>query len=228
MKLFFDVDGRDAAEPITADIHTFIIAGWAGRDLAAIEHHIEELARLGVRRPSAVPLFYRVAENQLTQAPRIQALGRDSSGEAEVLIFSVDGELYLSLTSDHTDRKQEAVSVALSKQLCAKPVGKTAWSFASVADHWDELVIRSTIEEDGKKVTYQEGALSALRHPLDLVEKYFGAGQDLAEGYAMSCGTVPAIGGIRPAGSFAMELEDPKSGRHLRHSYAIDILPEIA
>ena len=228
MKLFFTVDAQSAAEPIAADIHTFIVAGWAGRDLAAIEHHIEELAQLGVKRPSAVPLFYRVAENQLTQAPRIQALGPDSSGEAEVLIFSVQGELYISLTSDHTDRTQEAVSVALSKQLCAKPVGRTAWTFASVADHWDELIIRSTIEENGRTVTYQEGALSALRHPLDLVEKYFGAGKTLGEGFAMSCGTVPAIGGIRPAAWFAMELEDPKSGRRLNHRYEIDILPEIS
>jgi hypothetical protein len=32
---------------------TLIVAGWAGRDHAAIEHHIEELAALGISRPSA-------------------------------------------------------------------------------------------------------------------------------------------------------------------------------
>ena len=227
MKLFFTVDAQESVDPVVAEIHTFIVAGWAGRDLAAIEHHIEELARLGVRRPSAVPLFYRVAENQLTQASCIQVVGPDTSGEAEVLIFSANGEMFVGLTSDHTDRKQEAASVALSKQLCAKPVGKTVWRFSSVAEYWDELIIRSTIEEDGKEVVYQQGALSALRHPLDLVGKYFG-GRTLPEGFAMSCGTVPAIGGIRPAGSFAMELEDPKTGACLRHRYEIEVLPEVA
>ena len=38
-----------------------MVAGWTGRDSAAIEHHIEELAALGVPRPSSVPLYYRMA-----------------------------------------------------------------------------------------------------------------------------------------------------------------------
>ena len=55
MKLTFQLDSP--ATHIETDVHTFIVAGWAGRNLAAIEHHIEELAELGVPRPSAVPLF---------------------------------------------------------------------------------------------------------------------------------------------------------------------------
>lgn len=226
MKLFFDVEATDdaPARQLAVDIDTFIVAGWAGRDLAAIEHHIEELAALGVPRPSAVPLYYRVAENQLTQASSIQVLGPHGSGEVETLVFAADGELYVSLTSDHTDRQVETQSVALAKQMCAKPVGRSAWRFAELADHWDELVIRSTIVENGKEVLYQEGALSALRTPGDLIAGYGG----LPPGSAMSCGTVGAIGGIRPSSSFAMALYDPRSGRSLRHQYAIEVLPEIA
>jgi hypothetical protein len=226
MKLAFNVEGA-ATRQLTVDIHTFIIGGWAGRDRAAIEHHIEELAALGVPRPTAVPLFYRVAENQLTQAPRIQVVGPHSSGEVETLVFTGGGELYVSLTSDHTDRKLEAHSVALSKQLCAKPVGTTAWRYADVAEHWDELVIRATIVEDGRQVVYQEGTLDALRLPTELIAEYTQGGA-LPEGCAMSCGTVGAIGGIRTAPGFAMELVDPRRGRSLRHEYALDVLPEIA
>ncbi len=229
MKLHFDVETDSAARRITVDVDTFVVARWAGRDQAAIQHHIEELALLGVPRPSAVPLFYRVAENQLTQSPAIQALGPDSSGEVEVLLFMAEGELYVSLTSDHTDRKLEAQSVALSKQVCAKPVANTAWRFADVAGHWDELVIRSHIPENGRQVTYQEGTLAALRHPLDLLAGYLGEKTGTwPAGMAMSCGTVGAIGGVRPADSFAMELYDPRTGRHMRHNYSIEILPEVA
>ncbi|HWI82623.1 DUF2848 domain-containing protein [Ramlibacter sp.] len=227
MKLVFNVEAAGAPRQVQADIHTFVIAGWAGRDRAAIDHHIEELAAIGVPRPSAVPLYYRVAENQLTQAPRIQVVGPHSSGEVETFVFMADGDLYVSLTSDHTDRKLESHSVALSKQLCAKPVGSTAWRFADVADHWDELVIRSRIVEDGREVVYQEGALSALRLPVELITGYTD-GRPLPAGCAMSCGTVGAIGGIRPSTSFAMELYDPRSGRSLRHQYAVDVLPEVA
>jgi len=226
MKLFFDVEATNGApaRQLAVDIDTFVVAGWAGRDLAAIEHHIVELAALGVPRPSAVPLYYRVAENQLTQASSIQVLGPHGSGEVETLVFAADGELYVGLTSDHTDRQVETQSVALAKQMCAKPVGRSAWRFAELADHWDELVIRSTIVENGKEVLYQEGALSALRTPGDLIAGYGG----LPPGSAMSCGTVGAIGGIRPSSSFAMALYDPRSGRSLRHQYAIEVLPEIA
>ena len=34
-----------------------------------------------------------------------------------------------------------------------------------------------------------------------------------------------AIGGIRPAERFEVELEDPVLGRTLRHAYAVDALP---
>lgn len=229
MRLQFDVETDSAARRIAVDVDTFVVAGWAGRDLAAIEHHIEELAALGVPRPSAVPLFYRVAENQLTQSASIQALGPDSSGEVEVLAFAAEGEMFVSLTSDHTDRKLEAQSVALAKQVCAKPVANKAWRFADVADHWDELVIRSFVPEGGRQVTYQEGTLAALRHPLNLLAGYLGErAVAWPAGLAMSCGTVGAIGGIRPAASFSMELHDPRTGRRLCHNYAIEVLPEVA
>ena len=47
MKLHFDVETDSAVRRIAVDVDTFVVAGWAGRDLAAIEHHIEELAALG-------------------------------------------------------------------------------------------------------------------------------------------------------------------------------------
>lgn len=51
--LLFDADqGTLSVAP-----QRLVVAGWTGRDRAAIEHHIEELALLGVPRPSAVPLW---------------------------------------------------------------------------------------------------------------------------------------------------------------------------
>ena len=107
--------GRDR---IAVAIEHLIIAGWAGRDAAAIEHHIEELAALGIPRPSTTPVYYRVAAATLTQAERFVVLGPDSSGEVEPFIVSLADGLWVGLGSDHTDRKAEAVGIALSKQLC--------------------------------------------------------------------------------------------------------------
>jgi hypothetical protein len=219
---------RTDAGPLNVEIHSLIIAGWAGRDIAAIEHHIEELAALGIPRPSAVPLYYRVASNQLTQAAKVQVLGPDSSGEVETFVFNAAGELYVSIASDHTDRKLEAHSVAFSKQACIKPVASEAWKLSDVAAYWDELVIRSWIIENGVSVLYQEGTLASLRTPQDLMAGFLGGSGTLAEGYGMTCGTVGAIGGIRAATSFTMELFDPRRGRSLRHTYDAEILAVVA
>src|SRR5690606_29912415 len=136
-------------------------------------------------------------------------------------------ELYVSIASDHTDRKLEAHSVALSKQVCAKPVGTSAWRLADVADYWDELVIRSTIVENGAEVRYQEGTLDALRTPQELIAGYTGAAS-LPDGTGMTCGTVGAIGGIRASTTFIMELYDPRRQCALTHRYDVDVLAEVA
>jgi len=56
---------------LDAPIGTLIVAGWTGRNLAAVEHHIEELKAIGVPPPSTTPLFYR-ASPQLTSTEHEQ------------------------------------------------------------------------------------------------------------------------------------------------------------
>ena len=66
-----------------ASIKHLIIAGWAGRNSEAVEHHIAELEALGVRRPTQIPCFYRVSASLLNNAESIQVPGKDSSGETD-------------------------------------------------------------------------------------------------------------------------------------------------
>lgn len=212
-------------DTIAAAIDTLVIAGWTGRDAHAIQHHIEELAAIGVPRPSTVPLFYRVAATQLTQATALQVLGPDSSGEVEPVIVSLADGLWLGIGSDHTDRKAESISVALSKQLCAKVIGTELWRLDEL--DWDRLVLRSHAEIGGQRVLYQEGPLAGIRSPDDLVRRYTNADM-LPPGTAMFCGTLGAKGGIRPGTRFEMEIEDPARRRSLRHAYSIEALPVIA
>ncbi|HLW27593.1 MAG TPA: DUF2848 domain-containing protein [Kiloniellales bacterium] len=210
------------------DVENLVIAGWAARDQAAVEAHIKELEELGVPRPSSVPLFYRVSADQLTTAPRLQVLGMESSGEVEaVLLSDPEGKLWVGVGSDHTDRKVEAYSVAVSKQMCPKPLSAELWSFEEVADHWDQLELRSHIVVEGQRQLYQEGTLAGLLDPRDLVRRYTRSDR-LPPGTALFCGTLTAQGGVRPAERFEMELKDPRRGRSLRHAYAVEILPVIA
>lgn len=202
-----------------------VIAGWTGRDRAALEHHVRELEALGVKRPSSMPVYYRVAAACLTQATRIQALGPDSSGEVEPVLFSMSDGLWLGVGSDHTDRKAETVGVTLSKQLCAKPLGPSLWRYAEVAPHWDRLLLRSYAGSGAKRRLYQEGAVSAMRRPEDLMRRYLGRAEQLPPGSAMFCGTLAVHGAIEPADAFELELEDPVLGRSLAHRYTVTRLP---
>lgn len=201
---------------IDAEIERLVVAGWTGRDRAAVEHHIEELAGIGVPPPSRAPLFYRVSRSLLIQAPVIEVLGEDSSGEVEPLLVNREGELLLGLGSDHTDRKLETVSIAASKQACPKPVSKELWRFDEVASHLDDLILRCEIEENGTWILYQEGTLASILPLLDLADS-FGFGDRCA----MLCGTVAALGGIRPARAYRMELADVSLRRSLHLEYRV-------
>ena len=50
----------------------------------------------------------------------------------------------------------------------------------------------------------------------------------LAPGAALFCGTLPAMGGIRPADRFEMELFDPGTGRRIAHAYEVEALPVVS
>ncbi len=156
MHLRFTTDSQ-AAPVLDVDIKQLVIAGWVGRDQAAVLHHIRELEALGVPAPGAVPLFYRVATQQLAQHSPLEVVGEQTSGEAEPFVFFHRGEYWVSLISDHTDRHLETFSVALSKQACVKPVAGHAWRMAEVEPHWDRLELRAWIKVNGDWVTYQQG-----------------------------------------------------------------------
>ena len=212
----------------TVDIEELVIAGWTARDVAALNRHIEELKAIGVQPPSKVPLYYRVAACLLTQAESIQVLGDETSGEIEPVLMGAPDRLWVTVGSDHTDRRLVSFGVAVSKQACPKVFARTAWRFEEVEPHWDQLVLRSFIEEEGRKVLYQEGALAELRRPRELIAGWRNGDTRLPPHVAMFCGTLPAIGGVRSSSRFAMEIDDPVLGRKLSHAYSVQALPLIS
>lgn len=214
----------DRVQTGDAEIENLVIAGWTGRDAAAVKKHILELEEIGVKRPSRTPIFYRAAASLLTTTDAIQVAGGDSSGEVEFVLLSLPDGLWVGVGSDHTDRKVEAVDVTVSKQMCAKVVGPEVWRFDDVAPHWDRLVLRSWALVAGKRALYQEGAVSGMRHPEELARLYTGKAA-LPPGTAMFGGTHAVHGGVRPAAQFDIELDDPVLGRKLTHSYRIEPLP---
>lgn len=219
---FIDAHGSSRRSTV---ITQAIIAGWTSRDASAMEHHIAELEKIGVPRPKRTPMFYRVAARRITTAERIEATGGESSGEAEFVLLHAAGELWVGVGSDHTDRKVETYGITVSKQMCDKPVAPQLWRLSDVAAHWDRLQLKSSIRIGDQLSVYQEGAVASMRDPRDLLSLYEGQFGPFVEGSLMFCGTLAAIGGIRPAERFQFELVDPVLGRRIGHGYEVAVLP---
>ncbi len=132
-------------------VDRLVIAGWTGRDKAALEKHIAELEAIGVKRPASVPIFYRASTARLTTDEAIEVLGEASSGEAEFVLLRHGERLWVGAGSDHTDREVEKYGVSVSKQMCDKPIAPAFWDYEEIAPHWDKLVLRAHIAEDGAR-----------------------------------------------------------------------------
>jgi hypothetical protein len=203
-----------------------VVAGWTGRDPAAVEKHIRELEALGVKRPASTPIFYRVAAARLTTGDTIEAVGESSGGEVEFVLLQHAGKLWVGTGSDHTDREVEKYGVTVSKQMCEKPIAPMFWAYDDVAPHWDRLMLRAHVVEDGKRALYQEGSVAAMMDPRALIARHAGDG-GLPEDTLMFCGTLAAHGGVRATREFAFEIEDPVLGRRIAHAYRVRILPNL-
>jgi hypothetical protein len=112
--------------------------------------------------------------------------------------------------------------------MCDKPVSVDVWRFADVAGHWDELKLRSWAIRGGERRLYQEGSVTAMRAPAELIAGYRSGAKTLPVGTAMFCGTLAAHGGVAAADRLELELEDPVLKRRIRHAYSIKTLPAVA
>jgi hypothetical protein len=212
--------------PVDAQVNELVVAGWTGRDEAAIAAHIREMNEWGVPGPTLTPMFYRVGASLLTTDREIEVIGRESSGEAEFVLFNVDGEILLAAGSDHTDRKAESAGITLAKQMCPKVVAADIWRLTEIEGHWDDLIIRAWATIGGERVLYQEGNVTVMRHPRELMELYtLRTGTAFGPGFAMYGGTFAAIGGIRWAEEFEFGIEDPVLRRRISHQYRVKSLP---
>lgn len=154
-------------ETITLANFEGVVAGYTGRDAAAVQHHIDELAAIGVAPPPEVPMFYRTGP-ELFNASDEQTVSpvHLTSGEVEPLYIRHNGKYYLGIGSDHTDRDLETEDIGASKRACPKPVSPEVLRVSSIDElSLDDCTARSWV--DGR--LYQEGKLSGLRTPGDVV-----------------------------------------------------------
>lgn len=188
----FSVVGGDGVGSVGVAEPSVAIVGYAGRDEAAVDAHVRELAELGVAPPESVPAVWDVPGSLLTQSGAVSARAGASSGEVEPVLVLAEEGWFLTVGSDHTDRKLEAESMQAAKQACAKAVGRAAVPLDLLGPSWDSVSLVSSVRVDGSWVSYQRGLLSEIRPLSWYVERFAGC-----SGLVVFCGTVPTVGSLR-------------------------------
>jgi hypothetical protein len=215
---------RRPVDELVPQIDTLVIAGFAGRDQDSVQAHIDELVAEGIPAPDEVPSFYSVPVDRLTTDPTIAVTSTDSSGEVEPVLLFVDGDVWLTVGSDHTARDVERASIEESKRACGKVLGSHAWRYAEVRERADDVRLSSEVEVDGTWLAYQSGSMAQLLPPETTIAKYeASSGQQVREGVALFLGTVPLLThGFVYGGGFRAVLEDSGTGDSLRVEYAVN------
>ena len=216
-----------AGTPMRFLARRLLAGGYTGRDPAAVEEHIAELALLGVPRPAHVPWIF-VANPQVLQVDGVVwAYDGTSSGEAEYVLLIDRDDVFVCIGSDHTDRGLESLSIEKSKQVYPKILSRQIWRLDDLLPRWDDLRLRSRVGDGGELAEledYQDGTLSQLIRPERLLELI---GPDPGAGTVVFSGTLPVLGGnVRPAPRFEAELFDTDGSPLANLGYDVVVLQQ--
>jgi hypothetical protein len=199
-----DVVGGDRHVVVVGRV---LIAGFTGRHREGVQEHLRELAEAGVPTPETTPALYEAAADSVRQTAVLVVSGANTSGEIEPVVIVADGQTLLTVGSDHTNRELERHDIGMAKRACHKVVGRQCVPLVAVSD-WDRCQLTSWLDEDS--APYQRGTLADLMAFGDLVaDLRAGYGLELREGDVLFLGTVPTLGGIRPANKFRASLSIP-------------------
>ncbi|MYL53893.1 DUF2848 domain-containing protein [Pontibacillus yanchengensis] len=200
--------------------HCYCI-GYSGRNQEKAKEHIQELAELGVPEPDDIPALFPLRTSAVSFSDELEVVGNQTSGEAEiVLVFDEEGDIYVTVGSDHTDRGLETVSIQKSKQVCDKPLATELWKLEDVKDHWDKLELSAYTYDQGEETLYQSHSIEAILHVDDLLtymkEKELPTKQNV-----VYCGTVPLLEGFKYGDAFQVTLKDPVYDRSITKKYSV-------
>ncbi len=172
-----------------------------------------------------IPHFFPVSPHLLTNADVITVQGKRTSGEVEYVSLKFEGEIYITVGSDHCDRAVESFSIAKSKQLCNKVIGRQMILYQELRPLRDVIKLSSYVQSMDRKVLYQSAALTDLMR-LGSLLRSCPLNLDF-DGAVLFSGTVPTITDIPAFSShFYFQLEVLQRNFTISHDYAIEVLPE--
>jgi hypothetical protein len=198
-----------------------LLAGFTGRQREGVEEHLRELAKAGVPTPERTPALYESGADSVRQTSVLVVSGANTSGEIEPVVVMAGGQMLVTVGSDHTDRDLEREDIEIAKRSCQKVIGRNCVPLDAISD-WDDCELMSRLDDE--PTPYQHGTLAQLMTFTDLVaELRSGYGLELRDGDVLFLGTLPALGGIRPASTFRGSLSIPSLTELAVEYHIVDI-----
>jgi uncharacterized protein DUF2848 len=198
-------------------------AGYAGRDTAEVQHHVDELAELGVPVPQRIPTLYPLSASLVGRPETVQVAHAKTSGEAEwaLVVGETADDLLLTAACDHTDRALEVHGVAWSKQSAPDLLGDVAWPLAAIEHELDQFTLKAWVRHGDTEELIQDGTLAQLLPPSYWLKELRDR---LVPGTVLLSGTIQMIPGVDQfADAWRVEITDPR-GLTSRIVYSVEQL----
>lgn len=211
----------------TVTVRHLLNGGYAGRNQASVQAHIDELAALGVPGPGVTPTLYPVAQYLAQQAATVPVQHARTSGEVEwAMVVADDGRELLTLAVDHTDRDLEVAGIPWSKNAAPDVLAGEAWLLSDVAGHLDRITLRSWVTTGGVEEEIQAGCLADLLPPHYWAQVLRDRGL-YAPGTVVLSGTLTMREGVNQfAERWRAEMHDPATGHRIAIAYDVQLMAE--
>lgn len=230
-----NIESKAGVMPRTFEVSSVAGARFTVRDVEGLRKQMDEqLAKEGHFSSATFtnPSIFRIARYLLTQDTEFEVQGTMTGGEGEVVAIRDGGEIFISVGSDQCDRELDPIFPDKPKQMCPHPIATTAWPYAEIEGHWDELRIQSTVTVQGHAVPLQDSPLDALvtldylldmpsvRSLPDIAVLYSGSSpfldsaEDAVKEHDLSPFTTWGVGD-----SFSVRLYDPVLERAIEHAF---------
>lgn len=222
-----EIDSPDGPEPLAVTPERLFNLGSATVAQESAVAHQQEVADVGVRIAFDIPAprVYPMAVTSVTTDDAVGVHHPRTSGEAELVLLMQDGELFLGVGSDHTDRELEQISIIWSKQYAPSVLGRRVWRWSDVEADWEALVLASTL--DG--AAYQSSRAAVFLSPPVVLSELATRVRQLPSSYLVFCGTYATLDTtVRFGTQWAASLTNQRTGAELNLNYrTVDLFEEL-
>lgn len=221
------VAGRDGDEQRVLEVTRVYNLGFTIRDKEKMQAHLDEVEGVHVDWPERPPVIFPISAWATLTDEDIPVQYDRTSGEIEIVTVVDGDELLVGVGSDHTDRALEATDIPWGKQVAPNIMAPTLWRWEEVKDHWDEVLLESTIDSGDGPVLYQQAGVKEFWTPEEMVDSTKGRIVEVPGARVFFSGTVVSVDKTLNFGHvFRMRMIDPVLGREIDHTYRVTQLAD--